>query len=283
MSRRLITALSSLLFNHVDAWGVTLSISLVCLIIHQMLTPDVLIVPVTLAVAYWLGFAVNDYFDAPFDAQDEVKGSRNFFVLQPISPLFGVGLFGVVTVASLLVLQRFGQPGWVVTALGSVALLAYSMPPLRFKTRPGLDLLMHMAFVQTFPYWATHYLLGLTWTTLDSLLIVLFLLSSLAAQLEQQLRDYDLDRRVERNFTTVAGRQVSGMLLRLVSIGLIATFLYGWWVSIIPAWLLPVGLIVLPIIIHRLIRPITQPRSEWLVRGMVALGLLYVFSLSIVR
>ncbi len=56
--------MSILLFNHKDAWAVTLGIALVCLISHQAISISSLLLAGAITVAYWLGFAVNDYCDA---------------------------------------------------------------------------------------------------------------------------------------------------------------------------------------------------------------------------
>jgi hypothetical protein len=79
--------LPRLIFNHADAWGITLIISLVALVVHPPFQPRYLSVPLVLAFCYWLGFAVNDYFDAPFDGQDAKKGRGNFFVQVPVTRL----------------------------------------------------------------------------------------------------------------------------------------------------------------------------------------------------
>src|SRR5436190_2257379 len=72
--------LPKLIINHVDAWGITLIIGIVALVVHPPFKLELIGIPIVLAFCYWLGFAVNDYFDAPFDGQDAKKGKGNFFV-----------------------------------------------------------------------------------------------------------------------------------------------------------------------------------------------------------
>lgn len=66
--------------------------------------------------------------------------------------------------------------------------------------------------MQTFPYLIPLVLLEFTLLPFDVVIIPALLLASTASQLEQQLREYELDRRTERNFTTLVGRRVSAVL-----------------------------------------------------------------------
>ena len=63
-----------------DAWGVALIIATLALVVHDALSPRYGTILLAVAGAYWLGFAYNDFQDAPFDALDQEKGANNFFV-----------------------------------------------------------------------------------------------------------------------------------------------------------------------------------------------------------
>jgi len=267
--------LPKLMLNHVDAWGITLMIGIVALVIHQPFRIDMLGVPVILAFCYWLGFAVNDYFDAPFDSHDAKKGQRNFFVQVPISRLQAAVAFAIISGILGIAFAHFGLRGVVVVISGMFAIWAYSAPPLRLKSRPGFDLLMHMIFVQTFPYIACMTLIGFQWTLLDTALISIFVLTSFSAQLEQQIRDYAVDMETDRNFTTTVGAPTSAFLLKLSSGTLIILFTYYALVGIIPVSLLPFGLLFLPLLLHRFFRGALAARPELLGRIMLAAALLY--------
>lgn len=267
----------ALLFNHADAWGVTLMISIVALIVHQAGSPHAFILVITLTFCYWLGFAVNDYFDAPLDAQDARKAGRNFFVINPqlgghsaLAPLF-IGLL----IAPFAVFASFGLRGVLIFCLAVFILWGYSAPPLRFKRRPGLDLVVHALFVQTFPYVVTLTLLDLPLIRLDGALIACFLLSSLGAQLEQQGRDYALDSRTEANFTARFGLLFARRMLQATTALLMLTALMSAVATLIPARLIPFGVIVAPILLHRFTRRADQPRSERLIRWALVAALGY--------
>lgn len=262
--------------NHMDAWGVTFIIGSVALVVHNAFTLPNLLLPLTVASCYWLGFAVNDYFDAPFDAQDTNKARRNFFVTHPISRRLATALFVLAASGIFAVLAQYGGRSIAVMLMGCLAMWLYSAPPLRLKSRPVFDLLMHMLFVQTFPYAVCIFLLGLQWSAVDGALLSIFGLASLAAQLEQQVRDYAVDVRTDRNFTTVYGVQTSSRLLKITSALLLLNFVWHVLAGVIPIQIVPFGLIFLPILLHRFLRATTTPRSERLVRVGVVVALVYV-------
>ncbi len=268
-----------LLFNHKDAWGVTLGITLVCLISHQD-QPEAIsfssaLLAAAITVAYWLGFAVNDYCDADYDRLDPEKAARNFFVA--VRPRRRTLLFfiSLILLAIVFILYPYGWRGAFAFFLSAFIVWAYSAQPLRLKKRPGIDLIVHAVFVQTYPYFLCLFLLQLEINALDTVLLPLFLLSSLAAQLEQQARDYELDRKTEGNFTTRFGQVNTVRMLRLCTAAIIAVFVGGLISGAIPIYLVPLGMIVLPVLLHRYTRAANRPRSEGLVTVTTILGLLY--------
>jgi len=267
--------LPKLLINHVDAWGITLIIGIVTLVVHPPFRLELIGIPITLAFCYWLGFAVNDYFDAPFDGQDAKKGRGNFFVQVPFTRLQAAVFFGGMSIGLAILFAYFGTRGVIVVVFGLFAIWAYSAPPLRLKSHPGFDLLMHMIFVQTFPYVACMTLLGLTWTRLDTALVSVFILTSLSAQLEQQIRDYAIDLQTDRNFTTTVGASTSAFLLKLTSGTLIVLFTFYIVAGVIPTSLLPFGLLFLPMLLHRFFRGALAARPETLGRALLIAALVY--------
>lgn len=276
MTRTHLRHLPKLFTCHLDAVLLTVLIAAACLLLHERFTPAHLGLLGLLAATCWGAFAFNDYHDAPFDSQAEAKGERNFFSVAAISPRsFRLGAIGIAALLAVGYAQ-FGATGWAIWALSIAAIWAYSAPPLRLKSRPVFDLLMHGVFVQTFPYLTCLLLIGVRWTTLDQVLLAAFFLSSLAAQLEQQGRDFDLDSRTDTNFTTAVGRRPAAILMRSFSAAcvlLLAGLPLGVPDSLV---LLPFGLIALPIVLHRFIRRADQPRSQRLMLLGLAMALLYM-------
>lgn len=267
--------LQALFINHLDAILLTFVIGALCLVLHEALNGQTLFLLIGMALMAWLAFAYNDLCDAPYDIQDPQKRRRNFFTRQGSLRYWYIAAPIALSIASLSFLQ-FGERGLVLISVALIALWAYSAPPLRLKSRPFFDLITHALFVQTFPYFICLFLIGVTWQPIDYLLLSLFFLSSLSAQLEQQARDYRIDRRTDRNFTTQAGLRTTIRLLKLSTALLVVLGVSGALLGIIPPILYPLGLVALPLIWHRFARRGTQPRSERLVWTMGILAAVYI-------
>lgn len=263
-----------LIFNHADAWGMTFIIASVSLALRGALTADRLAIPFALALGAWFAFALNDRFDAPYDAHEPVKARRNVFTRRINNTLDLILLISGVVLAGLYL--SFGLRGAALGVAGLAAAWAYSGKPLRLKTRPGFDLFTHAAFVETFPFLAAIMLAGAPLIPLDLLAWAILALTSLSAQLEQQARDYGVDSKFERNFTTVVGLSVNHRLLSAASVLLLFTGTAGALVGIIPPVLWPGMALTLPMIVHRLMRPPGTPRSEPLIRASLAGGMVYI-------
>jgi 1,4-dihydroxy-2-naphthoate octaprenyltransferase len=271
--------------SHLDAWLFALLIAAACLWLHAALTLAHLGLLLTLTATCWAAFAFNDYHDAAFDAQDPIKRDRNFFARQcaqgtPRScrscrAWARAGGGGTLAILALGY-APFGARGWLVLVVCVAALWAYSAPPVRLKSRPLLDLLMHAVFVQTFPYLACLFLIGASWTVLDRAILAALFLSSLAAQLEQQARDFEVDSRTDRNFATTVGLLPTVWLMRACSALFSALMLLMVVSQTVPLYLLPFGLIALPIVLHRFVRRAAQPRSQRLMMISLLCALAYL-------
>jgi 4-hydroxybenzoate polyprenyltransferase len=94
--------------------------------------------------------------------------------------------------------------------------------------------------------------------------------------LEQQVRDYAIDQRYERTFTTVVGRQRAFLILQLCTALLIAVGITAIFTGVIPWRFAPLGLIGLPIFLHRFFRPATVGRPLGLSLVVLGAGALYI-------
>jgi chlorophyll synthase len=184
--------------------------------------------------------------------------------------------FALISLLLLLPFAQFGLPGLLWYAASLFIVWAYSAPPLRLKNRPGIDLLIHALFVETYPYALCLFLLGVSWVGVDRFILSITFLGSLAAQLEQQVRDYDLDVRTGRTFATTIGRRPAYFLLQLTTVVTVVVAVVHWLRGDVPAFLLPIGLIALPLLVHRLLRGPHVHRLQWMVYLSAVAGLLYV-------
>lgn len=269
-------AVARLVLNHMDAWGTTLIIAALALLIHDALNARSLSLLLALTAGYWLAFALNDYYDAPYDRVDPAKAARNVFVGGGMSRR--KGLLGVagMSVFLFVAFAQFGLRGYLTLVVSLFIMWGYSAPPLRFKSRPGLDLVIHAVFVETFPYFSCLFLIGAAWGRLDYVMLLILFLSSLAAQLEQQIRDFAVDARTGRTFATAVGLQRTRLLLRVVTAALVVVAVVNLLNGTIPLFIAAFGLIALPIIVHRLLHPRSEaPRPEKLVYASAATALFY--------
>jgi 1,4-dihydroxy-2-naphthoate octaprenyltransferase len=263
-----------LIFNHVDAWGMTFIIATMSLALRGALTGETLSIPFALALGAWFAFALNDRFDATYDAHEPAKARRNVFTRGPNRRLDLILLISGVVLAGIYL--SFGVRGAALGIVGLAAAWAYSGRPFRLKTRPGFDLFTHAAFVETFPYLAAVMLASAPLLPLDLLAWAILALTSLSAQLEQQARDYGIDSKFERNFTTIVGLATNHRLLSAASVLLLFTGTAGALTRIIPPFLWPGMALTVPMIVHRLMRPAGTPRSEPLIRASLAGGMVYI-------
>ena len=265
-----------LIHNHMDAWQVTLVIAALPLLIHDSIRWDTAVLVLSIGAGYWFAFALNDYFDAPFDQLDGKKAQRNFFVQQPIRLRLLILLSAVLLAGVAAAYAQFGALGWLLWAVSCFVAWAYSAPPLRLKMRPGLDLLTHALFVQTFPYLVSMLLIRAHWFALDWVLLAILFLTSLTAQLEQQARDFLIDLHTGGTFTTQVGRERVVWGLRVATAVCLFLALISILNGTIPWFLLPFGLIGLPALLHRFWRRPEAPRSERLVLLSTTAGFLYM-------
>lgn len=269
-----------LLQNHADAWIVTFAITSGVLILHDFFSWSAVLLVFSITAGYWLAFALNDYFDADVDRLDVIKKERNFFTqhrTSAVSALIGFGIAAVIIAPGML---QFGWRGFFVSAVCVVVMWAYSAPPIRLKSRPGIDLPVHALFVETCPYLLVMFLLGLVWKPLDFVILGLGVMASLTAQLEQQIRDVDVDHQSgEMTFTLWVGVGRALFLLKLISVVMVAYGLYFMAAGVIPLWIAPIGLFAVPAVLSRLWRQPGEPRPEYLIRPVVYLVFAYVLAL----
>ena len=264
-----------LISNHMDAWQVAMVVAALPLLIHEAIRWETAVLVLALGAGYWFAFALNDYWDAPFDRLDKRKAWRNFFVQRPIKWWWAAGFSAVWLAASASAFFQFGIRGWLLWAVGCFIAWAYSAPPLRLKVRPGLDLLTHALFVQTFPYYVSLTLIQASWTLLDWVLLAILFLSSLTAQLEQQARDFAVDLHAGGTFATWLGHERVVWSLRWATAVCLLIALISVLNGTIPWFLLPFGFIGLPALLHRFWRNPETPRSERLVLLSTTAGFLY--------
>ncbi|HEY3311807.1 MAG TPA: UbiA family prenyltransferase [Anaerolineales bacterium] len=275
---RMLWSLECWGLKRIDAWGVTFIVTALALVAHQNITIQTGILVVAITANYWLGYWLNDYFDSEHDRQDELKARQNLFVQHPgAHRLVGV-VAGLVFGLSVSVFSSFGWHGLVVLVLNFLVMWAYSAPPLRLKSRPGLDLLTHALFVQTWPYIICVWLTGSTWLQLDGILVGIFFLTSLNGQLNQQIRDYEVDMHTDTNFATRLGLPVTMSILKISTSFVLLLCFLAMITGSIPWLFLPLGVLALPKIGYQMLHHPGNTRRgfpRYLMYIIMVLALLY--------
>jgi len=278
MGTRLFWVLESWGLKRIDAWGVTLILSALALVIHQAITVQTVILVVALTANYWLGYWLNDYYDAEYDSKDDIKARQNFFVHRPDARRLVILVSVLVFGFSILVFLSFGWSGAIVLTINFFIMWAYSAPPLRLKSRPGIDLLTHALFVQTWPYLICIWLTLSTWTQLDTILLALFFLTSLNGQLNQQIRDFDVDTQTDKNFATRVGLPGTMLILKITISVMVMIFLFALKAGSVPGLFIPLGILALPKIVFQLLHRPDHSRRRFprsLVYVLMMLALIY--------
>lgn len=271
--------------KRIDAWGVSFIISALALVVHRAITLQTGLLLLAITLNYWLGYWLNDYFDAPHDSKDELKARQNLFVQCPDMRRYVVWIAGLVFGFSSVVFISFGWQGVVVLIVNFLVMWAYSAPPLRLKSRPGLDLLSHALFVQSWPYIICIWLVRADVTPLDCILLGICFLTSLSGQLNQQIRDYEVDSRTDTNFTTRIGIATTLVILKVSTMAAVLLFFAALLGGKLPWMLVPLSFLGIPKIIHLMLHRLDNSQRIFprhLVYAIMLLALSYTMVLMVV-
>lgn len=222
-----------------------------------------------------LAYSLNDYFDAEEDAMSHHKTSHNFFVEQKLSSKISITLIAAILGVMLYIFSQFETKGIMVFFISLIVLWAYSSSPFHLRNMPIFDVVVHALFIISYPYFVILYLLDIQWLAIDYFLLSIFLIGSAIIQLENQIRDYDLDIINGNNTTIRIGIYNSNNLIKLLTLVLLVIVSYGFFVIESAIIFLPFGLIYSPIIYQRLAGQTNEVRSEKQIRIVILLSAAY--------
>jgi 4-hydroxybenzoate polyprenyltransferase len=261
-------------------WLASGALGFVALAIHQNYALKNVLLVLGIAVGYAFGFVLNDYFDKEFDKFDEKKKDRNFFVKNSISKRTAVLLISTIIAFLTFVFGWFQLRGLFILSLSLFISWAYSAKPFRFKSRPGFDLVSHSVFIATYPYWITVYLTNNSVKALDYTFMGIAFLLSLTAQIENQIRDFEIDKLTDYNFTQKFGLNTSAYVLKASTLIAFVLMIWGAF-TVFPTFMIPYLFILGPWMAHRFIRKNHEPRSLLLMQLTLLGGVLYTMALFI--
>ena len=197
---------------------------------------------------------------------------KNFLMLS-------IGMVLFLTMALL----PFGIPGLIFVAFSCFFAWAYSAKPFRFKSRPVIDLITHSLLISTYPYLGTLILLKIAMNRLNVMVLCATALFSFGNQLENQLRDFETDKKTDTNFTTTFGFDTSLKLLKTCSIVLLLLLLILLFT--LPAIMVPIIPFLSITVIERALRPRdwNQQYSKKIKQATALFAIAYVFSITSIR
>ncbi len=141
-----------------------------------------------------LMYGVNDVFDYASDAANPRKGGAEGALLPPRTHRLVLGLAFGLTIPFVVALAVLGGPwSWVVLAVLLFDVIAYSMPPLRWKEVPVLDSLSSSIHF-TGPAVYGLVLADASWDVTTVLVLVAFLLWGMASHAFGAVQDVVPDR-----------------------------------------------------------------------------------------
>ncbi len=205
----------------------------------------VTIVANILAVGY--AFMINDIEDAPDDALEAARASRNPVACGELTPRQGWAASLTVAAITLVLYGLVGVWPFIIGSLTLALSHFYSWKPVRLKAWPVTDILSHSLMLSGLLFLAGYFAYGsnpgLVWVVALAATLL-----SVYGQLYNQLRDYDMDRAAGLYNTAIVVGKRNARLLMYSSVALaLILMLYAVYVQVIPLWIVSVPLLVAPI------------------------------------
>jgi len=170
-------------------------------------------------------FASNDYFDKHVDALDEKKRLRNPICNGQVTSK-GVQVLLISTaIISLVFSLFFSLFAFLFTAFSLFVFYFYTAEPLRFKNKVGVDVLSHGIFINTFSFF---FCLVALWDFSSGaiFLLAILMMRSAIAQLLQEIRDYEVDKKVEKNTVVALGKRKAIWLIIVIYLTIIVSTIF---------------------------------------------------------
>jgi len=190
---------------------------------------DILLFFAMLVLFLGLGFSVNECFDLEEDKYNESK--TNILLKKQISFRNGLIFSIFLGVLGLILSMKFGLNVFLFCLAGLLIGFFYSAEPVRFKSRPFLDLISHGLFAGVFLFLLPFLVFNSTITLIHWFIAFSVFYLSLSLELRNHLEDYEFDKKAGVN-TSVCflGYNKSEKFLRYLA------FLYP--LALIPMFLL---------------------------------------------
>lgn len=216
-----------------------------------------------LAVGY--AFMINDIEDAPDDAREAQRASRNPVACGELTPKQGWAASLTVAALTLILYAVVGVWPFIIGGLTLALSHFYSWKPVRLKAWPVTDVISHSLMLSGLLFLAGFFAYssspGLVWVVALAATLL-----SVYGQLYNQLRDFEMDKAAGLNNTAIIVGKRNTRLLMYSSI-LMAFILMVYAIHI---GLIPLGILIAPLIAAPIIFLIKTPTD---MRGGVAVDM----------
>jgi len=204
-----------------------------------------------LAVAF--AFMINDVEDAPDDALDPAKATRNPVSASDLSARAGrMASFGVALAAGL-VYAFLGTLPFITGLSCLVIAYLYSWRPVRLKSKPFVDLVSHCLMLAGLQYLAAYFSFEPVPFSRWVFPFIIVMGISMYGELFNELRDLDGDRQAGINHTAnlIGQRAAYWLMIGLLLIGLGSGVITIVIIQLIPPsillfWVVLAGILVVP-------------------------------------
>lgn len=195
--------------------------------------------PVVLAniLAMSFAFMINDVIDAPDDMRDPIKQKSNVISQGLLTVTEGNILSGLIFIVSA-VLFFFGGRHSFIIGLGILILsFLYSVPPVRLKARPIVDLISHVLMLSTFLMMSGYYIYDTNPQKAWFIIIAITFVSAYG-QFYNQMDDFDVDQRAGlKNTAMFLGKRGTSIAIYASAASVAIFFCIGIVQGVFPSWL----------------------------------------------
>jgi 4-hydroxybenzoate polyprenyltransferase len=198
-------------------------------------------------------FVVNDYYDALHDALDPVKYQRNVFC-SPTKKNIGTLVLLLSVGLSLLLSLLVSIPVFIIVVLFDLLAISYSAPHIKLRNRMYWDWIFVFLWKGLIIVASYIYFFGTDVSQLTPFMfgtVFIIMLFSWISQLENQIRDFEVDKLSNSNHSTQQlGHQVS---TRLQKVLLILFFVFSALFCYYMHLYITMGLIAVGIVLYYLV------------------------------
>ncbi|MEO1644434.1 MAG: prenyltransferase [Chloroflexota bacterium] len=194
---------------------------------------------VTLAniLAMAFAFMVNDVVDAPDDMRDPLKAQKNVIAQGILTARESVFALILVVILSAVLFALGGGRNFLVGASTLILSYLYSVPPVRLKARPIVDIVSHVLMLSALILLSGYVLYD---TRLDAVWALAFgvAFASAYGQFYNQLSDFTVDKQAGlSNTAMLVGERNTRYLMGLSGLLTVVCIGIAIWQGVFPAWL----------------------------------------------